>query len=262
MTRPNRRQFLKDAGLGLAAVTACHLGVRAASAHAPSEQVRVGLIGPGGMGSSHLNELVRRKDVVVTHVCDVDANRLATAAKLVKDQSGQEAQSHPGSAAHFGRSGGRCRVDCHARPLARPSHHPGLRRGKTCLRGKTLRSQYPRRTADGGGGAATNGSSRSARNRAAPSTSWRRCRPCATGSLAKSWWRKPGTANCGAASDISNRAIHHRILDFDMWLGPHPLNPINPTCCTASGGGGTRSAPEISGMTGSTTSTLRAGAWV
>jgi predicted dehydrogenase len=91
MTQSNRRQFLKHAGLGLAAVTACHLETRAASAQSPSEPLRVGLIGPGGMGSSHLNELVRRKDVVVKHVCDVDANRLATAAKVVLDQTGKEA---------------------------------------------------------------------------------------------------------------------------------------------------------------------------
>ena len=37
------------------------------------------------MGSNHLNLLVGRSDVTVAYVCDVDANRLAGAAKTVED---------------------------------------------------------------------------------------------------------------------------------------------------------------------------------
>ncbi len=94
MSQPrHRREFLKEAGLGLAAVTACHLGTSPAIAAGANERVQVGVIGPGGMGSSHLRELVGRQDVRVSHVCDVDANRLAAAAQIVQDKSGGDVQA-------------------------------------------------------------------------------------------------------------------------------------------------------------------------
>ena len=93
MSRHHRREFLQEAGLGLAAVTACHLGTSAVHAAGPNERVQVGVIGPGGMGSSHLRELVGRQDVVVSHVCDVDEHRLAAAAQVVQDKTGQNVQA-------------------------------------------------------------------------------------------------------------------------------------------------------------------------
>ena len=74
-----RRTFLKTAGLGAAA-----LAVTPPTASAGGDRIRVGVIGPGGMGSHHLKQLVGRKDVVVTHVCDPDQQRLAAAAGVVE----------------------------------------------------------------------------------------------------------------------------------------------------------------------------------
>jgi predicted dehydrogenase len=93
MSLQHRRQFLKEAGLGLAAATACHLGTPVRGAMSPNERMQVGVIGPGGMGSSHLNELAGRQDVEVSYVCDADANRLAAAAGLVRDKTGRDAQA-------------------------------------------------------------------------------------------------------------------------------------------------------------------------
>ncbi len=45
--------------------------------------LRLGLIGPGGMGGNHLRALVARKDVRVSWICEVDRDRLAQAAKVV-----------------------------------------------------------------------------------------------------------------------------------------------------------------------------------
>lgn len=84
MTTPGRRTFLKSAGLGAAAVT-LNTGV----SHAAGDVIRAAIIGPGGMGTHHLKQLVGRKDVVITHVCDVDKNRLATAADHVTKGSRQ-----------------------------------------------------------------------------------------------------------------------------------------------------------------------------
>ncbi len=85
MPTTERRTFLKEAGLGTAALA---LGAGAARAADP-QRVVVGVIGPGGMGLNHTRLLARRKDVEVAYVCDVDQNRLATAAKEVDAGSGK-----------------------------------------------------------------------------------------------------------------------------------------------------------------------------
>ena len=79
MTNANRRHFLQAAGSGAVAIS---LPQHRANASI-NEQLSVAVIGPGGMGSSHLNELLRRDDVRVTYVCDVDRNRLDKAAQTV-----------------------------------------------------------------------------------------------------------------------------------------------------------------------------------
>lgn len=82
---PRRRTFLKTAGLGAMALT---LGAGAARA-AESGRVVIGVIGPGGMGSHHIRELLARKDVELAYVCDADQNRLVGAAKMVEEATGK-----------------------------------------------------------------------------------------------------------------------------------------------------------------------------
>ncbi len=60
--------------------------MRAAGAN---ERLIAAVIGPGGMGGSHLRQLVGRQDVSVAYVCDVDANRLAAAARVVQEATGR-----------------------------------------------------------------------------------------------------------------------------------------------------------------------------
>jgi predicted dehydrogenase len=88
MTRHPRRAFFKGTAITAAAATAnlASSGLRAAGAN---ERLQIGVIGPGGMGSTHLRELVGRRDVVVSHVCDPDAHRLDAATQLVRDRSGR-----------------------------------------------------------------------------------------------------------------------------------------------------------------------------
>lgn len=83
-----RRTFLKTAGLGAASLAATSSTTLAAA-----DLIRVGVIGPGGMGTNHLRLLTARKDVVVTHLCDPDQNRLAAAAALVEKNSKQAAKT-------------------------------------------------------------------------------------------------------------------------------------------------------------------------
>jgi predicted dehydrogenase len=80
MNALDRRTFLSQAAVGTAAATFAST----AKADAKNDMLTIGLIGPGGMGSNHLDQLIRRKDIRFAYVCDVDANRLAAAAKRVE----------------------------------------------------------------------------------------------------------------------------------------------------------------------------------
>jgi predicted dehydrogenase len=79
MTESTRRDFIKTgvATVGSAALSATSY----AAVQGANERINVGIIGPGGMGSNHIRTLNSQKDVRIIHVCDVDRQRLATAAK-------------------------------------------------------------------------------------------------------------------------------------------------------------------------------------
>ncbi|WP_197491219.1 Gfo/Idh/MocA family protein [Planctomyces sp. SH-PL62] len=82
-----RRTMLRRGALGAAGLQLAAAGARGDGRTGP--RVVVGLIGAGGMGSAHLRLLAARPDVEVACVCDVDAERLASAAKLVEQGSGR-----------------------------------------------------------------------------------------------------------------------------------------------------------------------------
>jgi predicted dehydrogenase len=85
-----RRTFLVSAGAASVA-----LATRAAVAQDANRKVILGVIGTGGMGGNHLRVLASRKDVEIAYVCDVDANRLATAVKEVESRSGKAPKAQP-----------------------------------------------------------------------------------------------------------------------------------------------------------------------
>jgi predicted dehydrogenase len=77
----NRREMLT------AAAAAAALGTTASAQS--RRKVKVGVIGPGGMGSNHVRLLLERPDVEITHVCDPDRKRLADAAEMVRSRGGK-----------------------------------------------------------------------------------------------------------------------------------------------------------------------------
>lgn len=75
-----RRDFLKTASVatvGTAALSAASY----AKVGGAMERFTVGVIGPGGMGTSHIRTLVEQRDIDIAYVCDVDRGRLDTAVK-------------------------------------------------------------------------------------------------------------------------------------------------------------------------------------
>lgn len=87
MANTERRSFLKSATAGAIGMT---VGATATRGADEAEPLSVAVIGPGGMGSSHLRYLARRSDVKVTHVCDVDSQRLAAGVREVQSVTGTE----------------------------------------------------------------------------------------------------------------------------------------------------------------------------
>jgi predicted dehydrogenase len=83
MSEIPRRRFVVESLAGPAAVAAA--AAFGQTAKAASDVLTVGVIGPGGMGTNHLKLLAARKDVRIAYVCDVDANRAQSAAKLAAD---------------------------------------------------------------------------------------------------------------------------------------------------------------------------------
>ncbi len=81
MKTMKRRNFLKQGATALAATAA--LGVRTTRAGA-NERIVMAVIGPGGMGSNLLNSFATFKDVEIAYVCDVDENRMRSAARSVE----------------------------------------------------------------------------------------------------------------------------------------------------------------------------------
>jgi hypothetical protein len=83
----NRKEFVKNAGLAaasLAMLPETNLFARAADA-----KVKIGLIGTGLRGQNHLDLLLRRNDVDVVAICDVD-DRMLTSAKNIISKSGKK----------------------------------------------------------------------------------------------------------------------------------------------------------------------------
>ena len=80
----DRRDFITAAGLGVAGAIWSPTS-RRAFGYSANEEIGIAVIGCGGMGTGHLNELVKRKDsskVSVRAVCDVYQRRLSRAKAI------------------------------------------------------------------------------------------------------------------------------------------------------------------------------------
>lgn len=86
-------------GVGLAAAM-LHAG---ASWAAPKKTVRLGFIGVGGRGLGHVERTLRRPDVEVPAICDIDTKRLAHALDLVEKSKGKRPEGYSAGEEDFRR---------------------------------------------------------------------------------------------------------------------------------------------------------------
>ncbi len=87
-----RRQFLKQSGLGLLGLT---LLPSAYGRIASSDRLQVAHIGVGGMGNNHMKWFAGLPEVDVVALCDVDEQHLATSLKTMEDlQPGKKVKGY------------------------------------------------------------------------------------------------------------------------------------------------------------------------
>jgi len=82
----SRRDFIKKTAIAGAGIV---INPRLVYGNQKSEtKLKVGLIGVGLRGTNHLNNLLLRKDVLITAICDVDPNRISLNLDLI-NKAGQ-----------------------------------------------------------------------------------------------------------------------------------------------------------------------------
>src|SRR5688572_30427683 len=79
----NRRYFIKNnitAGTGLVLAPSLAFG----KVSAPPAQTKIGLIGVGLRGTNHLKNLLKRTDVLIPAICDIDPERIKIGLDLIE----------------------------------------------------------------------------------------------------------------------------------------------------------------------------------
>ena len=80
-----RRSFIKKsslAGAGIAIAPNLSFGIT--HGNNKKDKLRMAFIGVGLRGTNHLNNALRRKDVEVVAICDIDPNRIAIALDKIQ----------------------------------------------------------------------------------------------------------------------------------------------------------------------------------
>jgi hypothetical protein len=92
----NRKEFVCRSGMAAAAVALSP--VTSVLAQPAQTKVRVAIIGVGMRGQNHLDLLLRRSDVAITAICDVDAGMLASAKKMIQESGKKSPAIYTGDA--------------------------------------------------------------------------------------------------------------------------------------------------------------------
>jgi len=222
---PDRRQFLKGSAslAGWAAVGGLAWPKLGRGADAPSEQIRIGCIGVGNQGSGNLRKVMRH----VVAVCDVDSNRLGTAAAAVMKATGRDCDAYTDYRKLLDRK------DIDAVVVTTPDHWHALPTITACQAGKDVYCEKPLTLFIGEGQAMVAAARKY--NRIVQTGSQQRsdehfrraCELVRSGRIGK-----VHTVKCGISSvnfngpPVADSAPPPE-LNYEMWLGPAPEKPYN-----------------------------------
>jgi predicted dehydrogenase len=228
----SRRTFLHSAGLATGAALGFPMFVPAralgANGQPPaSERVTLGHIGVGGMGGGHLGAMVprmRRGDVNVAAVCDVDEGRLGRALKT----AGEQAMPYRDYRYVLERK------DIDAVIIATPDHWHAVQTVHAAQSGKHVYVEKPACCTIEEGKAMVEAGRRNqvAIQVGSQGRSERECWKAhlyiANGMLGRvrkvTCWHYPSPVDDNPVPDSEPP----RDLDWDLWLGPLPWRPYNP----------------------------------
>ncbi len=228
-SRPTRRGFLRTGLLAGSALTLPASVYRTLSAAdtKPSERIRIGCIGVGAQGTSNLKAIIKN----VVAVCDVDADRLATASTLVeKDGSGK-----PEAFADYRKL--LAMKDLDAVVITTPDHWHALQTVDACAASKDVYCEKPLSLTVTEGRAMVKAARDNKRivqtgSQQRSDAKFRQaCELIRNGYLGKLTGVKVGLPKpnwIDRAKKPVPDADHPKTLDFDTWLGPAPLVKYNP----------------------------------
>ena len=230
MSELSRRSFLSASALGMAAAP---VAMRAALAQdkpvPPSEKVRVGVVGCGGISEADMQCFLLNPEVDIPIICDIDDSHIANRAKLVEAKRGKL----PDTVKDFRRVIDRKDVDVVL--VCTPDHWHALPTIYACEAGKDVYCEKPLgKTIDEG--RAMLEAAKKYNRVVQMGTHWRSGEHyrdavefVRSGKLGKvrmvrawaylDWLGGIGNPPDGPVPDG---------VDYDMWLGPAPLRPFNP----------------------------------
>jgi len=229
MSNINRREFLQQSAIGLAAVSAggVALAQQAPGKTAPSERVRMGCIGVAGRAAALVYGFASMKEVEVVRVADLDRKNLDGAVANLEKKTGKK----PIADSDFRRLLDDKSIDAVA--IGTPDHWHAIPTIMACLAGKDVYVEKPdsHNIVEGQRMVAAmrknkrivqlGTQSRSSRHFLS-AMEWIRSGKLGRCLVAKAW-------ESGKQSSIG-RPPDSEVpegVDYDMWLGPAPKRPFN-----------------------------------
>jgi predicted dehydrogenase len=222
----SRRTFVKASVAGLAFSAARS---RALGGVPPSDRIRVGFVGVGGMGTGRLEQFMKHDDVIAAAVCDVDRTHVDRAVALV-----ERTQGHKPDAFHDFRKLLE-RKDIDAVMVATPDHWHAMPVLAACQAGKDVFVEKPLAYSVGEGRAMVQAALKNSRITQMGNhihndfPNYRRVVEIVRSGMLGKVNRVYCSLSSGEKS-ISRPAdsAPPPELDYDFWLGPAPKRPYNP----------------------------------
>ncbi len=225
----SRRHFVRDSGMVVGAMMVPGVLQGRGGRVAPSDQVRIGVIGCNGMGFSNLRSILKIPDVTCAALCDVDASVLERRSGEVERSTGVR----PTGYGDFRRMLDDPDID--AVIIATPDHWHCLMMVMACEAGKDVYVEKPlansihecdvmiaaaRRT----GRVVQAGQWQRSGAHWSDAAAYARSGEIGRIRLVKAWayqgWMK--------AIPVKPDEPVPEGVDYDMWLGPAPSRPFNP----------------------------------
>ena len=226
----SRRTFLSWAGATtLSGVGAALLPASKASASrvGPNDQVRVAIIGNGGMGSRHVEALAVNPNCSIAAVCDVGIPKYLKAQATIKQLSGKDVDGYQDFREVYDRN------DIDACWVVTPDHWHPLLTILGCEAGKDIYVEKPACTTVEEGRAMVTAARR--HGRVVQLGTQQRSMPVFQKAIellhggkigtitSATVWIGPNGWNVGMTEEPVPKG-----LDWDLWLGPAPYEPYSP----------------------------------